>query len=197
MAGVIKRKREVLTLKEKLEIIECLEKGEKIVMLMNKYKFGKSTIYDIKKNKEKIVSYLSTRETTSGMNKRQTLKLGSNESVEKAVCLWFLQYRARGTPISGPILTEKAMQFHGLMQDKESPRTFNASLGWLDNFKRRHGIRQLRIVGEKLSADTSSYIHPFIEKLYTLIQQDELQLEQLYNADETGLFWRLLPNKHL
>ena len=49
MAGVIERKREVLTLKEKLEIIECLERGEKTVVLINKYKCGKSTIYDIKK----------------------------------------------------------------------------------------------------------------------------------------------------
>lgn len=75
--------------------------GKGTVVLMNKYKCGKSTIYDIKKNKEKIVSYLSTRETTSGMIKRKTLKQGSNESVEKAVYLWFLQERARGTPISG------------------------------------------------------------------------------------------------
>ena len=56
MAGVNKRKREVLTLKVKLEIIESLERGEKALVLMNRYNCGKSTIYDIKKDKLEIVS---------------------------------------------------------------------------------------------------------------------------------------------
>ena len=51
-------------------------------------------------------------------------------------------------------------------------------------------------MGEKLSADLDS-IQPFVEKLHKLIQENGLQLEQLYNTDETGLFWRVLPNKTL
>ncbi|XP_003376749.1 jerky protein-like protein [Trichinella spiralis] len=39
---------------------------------------------------------------------------------------------------------------------------FVASSGWLRNFKSRHGIRELKIHGEKLSADIT-YIH--FEKL--------------------------------
>ena len=51
--------------------------------------------------------------------------------------MWFLQERSRGTPISGPIICEKALQFyhdhelHGEECDK-----FKASPGWLDNFKK-------------------------------------------------------------
>ena len=74
------------------------------------------------------------------------MKQETNYSVKKATYLWFLQECARGTPISGPIRTEKALQHHRLLQDEESPGTFEANLGWLDNFKRRHGIRQLMIV---------------------------------------------------
>ena len=51
-------------------------------------------------------------------------------------------------------------------------------------------------MGEKLSADVDS-IQPFVEKLHKLILEDGLVLEQLYNADETGLYWRVLPKTTL
>lgn len=126
------------------------------------------------KNKEKVFAYLSTRETNSNSIKRKTLKEGTKEAVKRATYLWFLQERARGTPISGHIIAAKALQFNSMMQDEKSLQTFKASLGWLDNFKRRHGIRQLKIVGEKLSADTTS-IKPFVQKLSKLMQEDGLQ----------------------
>ena len=48
----------------------------------------------------------------------------------------------------------------------------------------------------KNSADVDS-IQPFVEKLCKLILKDGLVLEQLYNADETGLYWRVLPKTTL
>ena len=118
------------------------------------------------------------------------------KDVEKETYLWFLQERSRGTPISGPILAEKALQFYHWLHGNASADDFKASQGWLDKFKRRHGICQLRVVGEKLSADMQS-IQPFVETLHKLIEEKGLQLEQLYNADETGLFWRVLPRMTL
>ena len=105
--------------------------------------------------------------------------------------MWFIQEPASGTPISGPILTQKELQFYRQLNDDAPP---DESSGWLDRFKWRHGIRQLRIQGERLSADTDN-IRPFIVKLFNLIQQNDLHHDQLYNADETGLYWRLLSDK--
>ena len=192
MACEGKRKRAVLTLDSKREILERLAKGTKPSLLMKEFNCGKATISDIKRNKERILSYISTMETSSGAKKRKTLKKEFYEDVEKATYLWFLQERSRGTPISGPILAEKALQFYRRLHGEASADDFKASQGWLDKFKRRHGIRQLRVVGEKLSADVQS-IEPFVEKLHKLMEEKGLQLEQLYNADETGLFWRVLP----
>ena len=69
-----------------------------------------------------------------------------------------------------------------------------ASKGWLERFKSCHGIRLMTITGEKLSNDATS-IEPF--KLRFLQKAKDLNLNpsQVYNADESGLFWRLLPNK--
>ena len=70
------------------------------------------------------------------------------------------------------------------------------SHGWLHRFKERHGIRQLKLQGEALSADSSA-LEPFKRKLHEFIETQQLTLHQLFNCDETGLFWRMLPNKTL
>ena len=70
---------------------------------------------------------------------------------------------------------------------------FIASKGWLDNFKKRNGIMFKTVQGEAGAVD----LQPLFEW-----QQQVLQplLRQFYTdddfiLDETGLFWRFLPNK--
>ena len=73
---------------------------------------------------------------------------------------------------------------------------FTASKGWLWRFCKRHGIRELSLQGEKLSADATA-IDPFKRKLQEVMEKEGLTLEQLYNRDETGLYYRMLPAKTL
>ncbi|KAL1227503.1 Major centromere autoantigen [Trichinella pseudospiralis] len=58
--------------------------------------------------------------------------------------------RALGQPISGFILQEEALVF----STKLGIDDFVANSGWLRNFKSWHGILELKIYGEKLSADS-------------------------------------------
>ena len=60
---------------------------------------------------------------------------------------------------------------------------------------KRHGIRELSLLGEKLSADATA-IDPFKRKLQEVMEKG-LTLEQLYNCDETGMYFRMLPAKTL
>ena len=73
---------------------------------------------------------------------------------------------------------------------------FQTSKGWLWRFCQRHGIRQLSLQGEKVSSDTSN-VEPFKEELQELLERETLTLEHLYNCDETGLCYRMLPSKTL
>lgn len=74
--------------------------------------------------------------------------------------------------------------------------SFKASTGWLDKFKTRHGIRNLSIQGEKLSAGEET-VEPFLLKLQKVIEERGLTPEQIYNTDETGLLWKCLPQRTL
>ena len=67
---------------------------------------------------------------------------------------------------------------------------------WLHLWKNRHGIRQLRICGEKLSSDTSA-AEAFKSMFQDIVNSLELSNEQIYNCDETGLFFKMLPSKTL
>ncbi|XP_050545073.1 jerky protein homolog-like [Daktulosphaira vitifoliae] len=130
----------------------------------------------------------------NGDKLRKTLKTGEFPEVEDALYLWFLQERNRHTPISGEILKEKAKYFYKRIAHKDQKDDFQASDGWLDKFKNRFGLRLLCMAGEKLSCDVNS-VEPYKEKFQKVIQELSLTPDQVYNADESGLFWRLLPKK--
>uniref|UniRef100_H3A2J1 HTH psq-type domain-containing protein n=1 Tax=Latimeria chalumnae TaxID=7897 RepID=H3A2J1_LATCH len=98
-----KRKCVVLTIKDKLEIIEKLEEGSSSKQLSVIYEIGETTVRDIKKNKEKILTYASSLDSTSGLSKCKSMKLSTYEELDRAMLEWFHQQRAEGTPVSGPI----------------------------------------------------------------------------------------------
>ena len=82
--------------------------------------------------------------------------------------------------------TANKLAFH---MDIES---FKASDGWLWRFHNRHGMGNKVERGESGSADISA-VQPFRLKFSRLMKKENLHIGQLYNADETALFWCSLP----
>jgi hypothetical protein len=72
---------------------------------------------------------------------------------------------------------------------------FNPSTGWLDRFKKRKGITRKAISGESASVSTETTDAWKAKNIPELMQKYDLS--QIYNADETGLFFRCLPAKTL
>ena len=59
--------------------------------------------------------------------------------------------------------------------------------------EQRYGIRELTIQGECLSGCVEAADKFCIEfQEYMYLQLENLQLDQIYNADETGLYWKCL-----
>ncbi|KAK2498104.1 hypothetical protein MC885_021261, partial [Smutsia gigantea] len=106
-----KRKRVVLTIKDKLDIIKKLEDGGSSKQLAVIYGIGETTVRDIRKNKEKIITYASSSDSTSLLAKRKSMKPSMYEELDRAMLEWFNQQRAKGNPISGPICAKRAEFF--------------------------------------------------------------------------------------
>lgn len=118
------------------------------------------------------------------------MKKPENPDVEEALYTWFLQQRKNHIPVSSEVLRTKARFFYERITGKTN---FQASSGWLDKFKARRGIRFLKVCGERVSSDAEA-VAPFQLKLQALIEKMQLTKEQVYNANESALFWRVLPN---
>ena len=194
MATCNKRKRQVLSIEQKLEICRRLRGGASITALSKELEIGKSTIYDIKRNEEKLNSFATKMDCTEGSLKRKTMKLASDTKLDDALYLWFAQKRSQGVPISGPILIAKAIA----LNEKVNPGDdkFKASSGWLKNFQSHLGIRQLTIQGETMSANKET-VGDFKSSLSHPIEDEGLVLSPVYNCDETGFYWKALPSKTL
>uniref|UniRef100_K7FJC2 HTH CENPB-type domain-containing protein n=1 Tax=Pelodiscus sinensis TaxID=13735 RepID=K7FJC2_PELSI len=179
----VKRKHVTLTLNQKLQIIKVLERGINQNTNMSEFNIGSSTIYD-KKKKDKLRAFVAESEVpTKHTEVRQTLKMPKMAQLDVALFKWF--------SASGPMLIEKAKEFHCEMNISES-----CGLRWLHNFSYRHGIHKLDISGEQKSADhvaPEMYSAIFVK----LVDEHGLSPSQMYNADETGLLWRCLPNSTL
>lgn len=185
-----KRKRVVLTLKEKMDICARLERGESRKALMQEYNVGMSTLYDIKAHKAQLLRFFASSDCNKALERRRTLHTPKLEHLDRVLYEWFLGKRAEGVPVSGPMLIEKAKDFYEQMRLTE-PCVFSG--GWLWRFKARHGIKKLDASSEKQMADHQA-AEQFRAFFRSLTSEHGLTPEQVYNADETGLFWRCLPS---
>ena len=71
--------------------------------------------------------------TKKVLEELHTSKLSDFNKVDEALFTWFYQERLRG----GPLIQEKAVHLSKLMNG--DPK-FIATNGWLDRWKRRHGV---------------------------------------------------------
>ncbi|GFV30813.1 uncharacterized protein TNCV_1623391 [Trichonephila clavipes] len=90
----------------------------------------------------------------------------------------------------------KALKFYKELKEsepstssRESNPQFSASTGWLTGFLKRHSFHNLKIKGEVASADEEA-ARKYPEKLAKIIKDGEYCAHQVFNADETGLFWK-------
>lgn len=187
------QKQKRLTLEEKLKILKKLDEGVQGTRLALDFGVSTSAISQIKKQKANInEAVLKTHQEAT----RKTLHKAEYEDLEVKLFEWFLKQRDRNCPINGPIMQAKAKELFKTIYPDKDENSFSASEGWFRKFKRRHGIRYLKVCGEILSSDTST-ITPFIHQLRAKMDEMQITLDQLYNADETGLFYKMLPDKTL
>ncbi|XP_025409934.1 tigger transposable element-derived protein 6-like [Sipha flava] len=122
--------------------------------------------------------------------RRKFSKTSDGALVDKVTFEWFCRARSYNLPVSGPLLQEKALE----VVNEVGLENFKASNGWLEKFRERHNISFKNICGEGNSVDTS-VVEKWLEKLKTLIS--DYEPKNIFNCDETGLFFRALPDKTL
>ena len=73
---------------------------------------------------------------------------------------------------------------------------FKISSGWLERFKERQGISFKKVCGKEKFIDlTSDQMEEWHRTLSVILK--EYQPDDIYDADENGLFFRLMPYRTL
>ena len=80
------------------------------------------------------------------------------------------------------------------MRGITNPPHFIASKGWCSKFIWLHNLRRVSVTGEAASADETA-AQEFLSTLFKIIQEGGYTLDQIFNADETGLVWKKMPTR--
>ena len=76
----------------------------------------------------------------------------------------------------------------------EDTVNFSASNGWLDKWKKRYNITQMNVAGEEGDVNEET-MTSWAERARELVRGHHPA--DVWNMDETGLFWKALPEKSL
>ncbi|GFQ75808.1 tigger transposable element-derived protein 1 [Trichonephila clavata] len=72
--------------------------------------------------------------------------------------------------------------------------SFVASKGWLEKLKKRYTLHNIKFQGEQASADAGAAENYKLE-LARIINEGGYSPDQIFNANETALYWKKLPSR--
>ncbi|CAF1991471.1 unnamed protein product [Rotaria magnacalcarata] len=164
--------RKALTLEEKVALIKDNQNdhGLSVRQLADNYKISKSSTANILRRSEEFLADYSLNS-----NKGIKRKLKDENRQKKSMKL---SSNARQVAEQLGYTTEK----------------FKASNGWLEKFRNRHTISFRTINGESASVDDST-VEEWTQRLSTIL--DGFNENDVFNAAETGLFYRATPDRSL
>ena len=110
--------------------------------------------------------------------------------MDKALFSWILDCRKKNARINSDTITQHSLYFYKKLYGDDN---FNGSKGYFEKFKTRHNLRRLKICGEKLSCDDQG-IEKFGIEFSEFVQKNGLLQEQIFNADESAIYIRKLPD---
>lgn len=149
-----------------------------------KLQISQPTLCKLLQNREKIARLSSD----SNVNKnRKRKRCGKDEDVETALKEWFTCVREKDARVNGPLLKMKAEQ----LAQRMGKQDFVATDGWFRRWVARENIMYCKPVGEQGEADGVA-ANVWIRDEWPKIIAD-YSPSQIYNADETGLYYRALP----
>ncbi|XP_010614848.1 tigger transposable element-derived protein 1-like [Fukomys damarensis] len=190
------KKKEMITVEVKKEIIKKYERGMRVAEIARFYKKSTSTICTILKKKEEIRG-LDAAKGVTRISKQRPRVL---EDVEKLLLVWINEKQLAGDTVTEGFICEKAKALYADLISKlpgasaESEEGFKASRGWFDNFKRRSGFHSVVRHREAVSLNAKA-AEAFATEFQKLMVSECYLPEQVFNCSETGLFWKKIPKR--
>jgi hypothetical protein len=152
---------------------------------------NKDTVNGWKREESKLKERFE-KEFTQGTSNKMRAREAKYAEME-ALNVWFRQMQGRDMTLTEDTIRSKAKQIGTQLG---VPETCAFSSGWLHNFKRRDGIKSFVMHGEAGSANQEG-VNLARSNLLELLREGGYEAEDVYNQDESGVFWRQMPTRTL
>ena len=175
----------------KVQIGEALKRGIPVGKLARDFNVDTKTVYRCGQALE------ASREAVANGKGTRTRNRGGNfDKIDAKVLEMILRFRQAGYAVSKRAIEMMGKKVYGKMVESGEMEKdiFTASAGWAMNLIRRNGLKVRRLHGE--AADAKVIAHECENAIRTLQQElRSYDLSNIYNMDETGLFFRCLPKQ--
>nr|XP_031531970.1 tigger transposable element-derived protein 1-like isoform X2 [Vicugna pacos] len=192
----VKRNHKAINLQVKLEVLRRFEAGEKLSRIGRTLGLSTSTVATICDNRDKIraSSQAATPQAATKLMCSCSLVM---ENMERLLSVWIEDQNQRNVLVNVVLIQEKACSlFQELKQTQgggAESETFGASRGWFARFKAWHGLATPGAGGEAAHVDAEA-MRRYPVLLWRVILEGGYTAQQVFNVDDTRLFWRWLPD---
>ncbi|KAI1888220.1 hypothetical protein AGOR_G00182770 [Albula goreensis] len=188
-----KRARNVMTLEKKLDVVNRLGRGESAASVARLMGVNESTIRTIKKSEAAIKASIASG-TAASAKVTYMPRDPIIEKMEKALNVWIEDQTQKKVTLNSAVIREQALRMYECLGGSSAWPAFQASKGWFERFLHRYSLRKRKLVGEAASVDHGA-AETYPEQLKKLIEDKGYLPEQVFNAGETGLFWKRMPSR--
>ncbi|KAM3836532.1 tigger transposable element-derived protein 1-like [Vipera latastei] len=189
-----KKQRRTINLDLKMKIIKAHDEGKKVNIIAQEEGLAHSTISTILKDKERIKKAIKGASGTDAIITRH--RTGLIHETEKLLLLWIEDQIQKRIPISLSLIQAKARSIFTTLKERagqDCTEVFTASRGWFMRFQRRFNYHSTRKSRKGASVDEAA--KRFLDELDDIIAKGSYLPEQIFNVEETWLFWKKMPDR--
>ena len=178
---------------EKYDVIQFRESNPTISIekIAEHFKYGRSTVSEIlgKQKSSIIQKYNGGADNVNMKNQRK----GKFEDVDRNLLQWCTgAFTANLEGITRELLMQKGHKTaESLGYEQNDLQKMN--IEWVRRFKARHNIASMKQSREAGSVPENT-VNTWVENSLSKSRQ-KFKDEDIYNIDETGLFWQVLPDR--
>ncbi|XP_066970842.1 tigger transposable element-derived protein 1-like [Macrobrachium rosenbergii] len=192
--GRASKKWKVIPLDVKLDVVKRSENGETFAEISRALGISSWTVGDTVRNKK----YILEQAKSAAPMKVAVITKQHIAEIERLLLIWLKDQNQRRIPVSLVVIQEKARRLYQALKSERwgesASEYFVASKWWFNMFKVRANLHNLKVPSKTASADEKA-AKIFRIGLTEIIREGGYLPEQVFNVDETGLFWKRMPSR--
>ncbi|XP_067135124.1 tigger transposable element-derived protein 1-like [Centruroides vittatus] len=174
-------KTKVISLATKIKILDHLRNGERVIDVASIMLYNLATIRTIRKNENSIRKSVAAGTSTSTSTTSYVRDIAM-ENMEKALMIWIEDQTQKRMPIDANAVTNKALRIY----EKIKEQLPSSSLSEKQTFTASHG---------ELTFGDVNAVQEYPTKFAESVANNSYTPDQVFNADESGLFWKKMPER--